>query len=208
MRVLELLCGTKSIGHAFESQGFEVVSLDKDPKFEPTICSDILQWDYKEYPPGFFDVIWASPECTPYSIARSKAKTPRNLEYADSLVKRALKIIRHHNPRSWFLDNPASGLLKSRECMYLIPCITVSYCKYGYPYKKNSMIWGLHSISNGEPHAAVIARLSRTASIHIGHRRQDNMELAVLPKYNLTKCPLRSARTSLMRRPRYWHFAQ
>ena len=96
MRLLELFCGTKSVGQAFESQGFEVVSLDKDPKFEPTICSDILQWDYKEYPPGYFDVIWASPECTQYSIARSKAKTPSNLEYADRLVQRALEIIRYH----------------------------------------------------------------------------------------------------------------
>ena len=50
MRVLEFFCGTKSVGHAFESQGFEAVPLDKDAKFEPTICSDILQWDYTSYP--------------------------------------------------------------------------------------------------------------------------------------------------------------
>ena len=69
-------------------------------------------------PLGYCDVIWASPECTQYSIARAKARIPRNLEYADSLVQRALEIIRYHNPRAWFLENPASGLLKSRECMY------------------------------------------------------------------------------------------
>ena len=87
MRSLELFCGTKSIGRAFESQGFEVVSLDRDPTFEPTICCDILLWDHTAYPPGYFDVIWASPDCTQSSIARSNAKTPRNLEYADSLVQ-------------------------------------------------------------------------------------------------------------------------
>ena len=126
MRLLELFCGTKSIGRCFEEYGFEVVSLDRDPKFQPTICEDILTWDYTIYPPGYFQVVWSSPECTQYSIARSNAKTPRDLEYADSLVQKALEIIHYFNPRAWFLENPASGLLKSRPFMHLIPCVTVS----------------------------------------------------------------------------------
>ena len=135
MRLLELFCGAKSISICFEEYGFEVVSLDKDAKFSPTICEDILEWDYNTYSPGYFDVVWASPECTQYSIARSNAKTPRILEYADSLVQKALDIIQYFNPRAWCIENPASGLLKTREFMYLIPCITVSHCKYGHPYR-------------------------------------------------------------------------
>ena len=142
MRLLELFCGTKSIGRAFEEYGFEVVSLDKDPKFEPTIREDILLWDYTIYPPGYFDVVWSSPECTQYSIARSNAKTPRDLDYADSLVLRAMEIIRYYEPRAWYLENPASSLLKTRLNMHLIPCVTVSYCKYGAGYQKHTMIWG------------------------------------------------------------------
>ena len=142
MRLLELFSGSGSVGHAFRANGFEVVSLDKRPDYNPTICIDILEWDYTVYPPGHWDVVWASPECTHYSIARSKAKKPRNVEYADSLVPRALDIIEYFKPRAWYLENPASGLLKTREFMYLIPCVTVSYCKYGYPYRKNTMIWG------------------------------------------------------------------
>ena len=142
MQLSELFCGTKSVGRAFEEYGFEVISLDRDPKFQPTICTDILLWDYTCYPPGYFDVIWASPDCTQYSIARSNAKIPRNLDYADSLVQRALEIIRYHNPRVWFLENPSTGLLKSRPFMHLIPCVTVSYCKYGAGYQKHTMLWG------------------------------------------------------------------
>ena len=142
MRVLELFCGTKSIGRAFAAQGFEVVSLDKDPSFEPTICEDILKWDFTVFPVGHFNVVWASPECTQYSIARSKAKQPRDLEGADALVQRALDIIDHFKPRAWYLENPASGLLKTRRVIQGIPSVTVSYCKYGHPYQKYTQLWG------------------------------------------------------------------
>ena len=121
MRLLELFCGTKSISIFFEEYGFEVVSLDHDPKFEPTICTYILEWDYTIYPREYFSVVWASPECTQYSIARSNAKTPRDLGYADSIVQKALEIIQYFNPRVWFIENPASGLLETRPFMYLIP---------------------------------------------------------------------------------------
>ena len=142
MHCLELFCGTKSIGKCFEEYGFEVVSLDHDPKFKPTICEDILSWDYTIYPRGYFHVVWASPDCTQYSIARSKAKVPRNLDLADSLVLKTLEIIHYFNPRAYFIENPASGMLKSRPFMHLIPCVTVSYCKYGAGYQKHTMIWG------------------------------------------------------------------
>ncbi|MDA8583357.1 hypothetical protein N9L68_03970 [bacterium] len=99
------------MGHASTANGFEVVSLDKKSDYNPTICVDILEWDYTVHPPGQWDVVWASPECTQCSIARSKAKTPRDLEYADSLVQKALEIIEYFNPRAWSLENPASGLL-------------------------------------------------------------------------------------------------
>ena len=52
LRLLELFCGTKSISRAFE---VDIVS-----KFEPTILCDIRSWDYALFPPGHFDMVWAS----------------------------------------------------------------------------------------------------------------------------------------------------
>ncbi len=86
------------MGEVFTNQGWEVIGLDASPEAKATICVDIRLWDYKGYPPGHFDVIWASPVCTHYSIARTNAKTPRNLEWADSLVLKTLEIIDYLNP--------------------------------------------------------------------------------------------------------------
>ena len=58
MRLLELFCGTGSIGRAFERRGFEVISVDIAPKAKATHTCDIMQFDYRQYPPGYFDVVW------------------------------------------------------------------------------------------------------------------------------------------------------
>ena len=67
MRVLELFKGTGSVSKLLELSGHEVISLDILKKFNPTHNCDILDFDYKQYPPKHFDVIWASPECKVYS---------------------------------------------------------------------------------------------------------------------------------------------
>ena len=37
---------------------------------DATICCDVLEWDYKVYPVGSFDVVWASPPCETFSSVR------------------------------------------------------------------------------------------------------------------------------------------
>ena len=138
-RVLELFSGSGSLTR-FCSQMpemFETVRLDIDPRTAPDILVSILDWDYTRE--SHFDIIWASPDCREYSIAHSK--TPRDLESADKLVRRTLEIIAHFQPKIWFIENPQTGLLKSREFMGGIPFHDVTYCKYGYGYRKATRIW-------------------------------------------------------------------
>ncbi len=142
MNVLELFSGSGSVGKVFSQRGWSVVSLDVDARTDATIKENILTWDHTVFPPGFFDVVWASPCCTHYSCARRGAKTPRNLDLADSLAQKSLELIEYFQPRLWFIENPTTGLLKDRPFMQGFPWTDVDYCCYSdWGYRKRTRIW-------------------------------------------------------------------
>ena len=141
MRLWELCSGTGSVGKPWREAGHEVLSLDIDPKSEADITCDILSWEYTDFALEPPDVIWCSPPCTQYSIARSKAKTPRDLEGADAIVQRCKDIIRYWNPKIWFIENPQTSLLKTRPVIQGLPYVDLDYCQYGAPYRKRTRLW-------------------------------------------------------------------
>ena len=59
---------------------------------EADIQIDIMDWDCRDFPKGFFDVIWASPPCTEYS--RAKTTAPRDIEGANEIVQKNLRYLR------------------------------------------------------------------------------------------------------------------
>ena len=93
LRVLVLCSGTGSVDRAFERKGWEVTSVDWLPKFRPTLCVDILKWDYQAaFPKDHFDFVWASLACPHFSIARTMGG-PRDIEGATALVAKCLEIV-------------------------------------------------------------------------------------------------------------------
>lgn len=129
--MLDLFSGTGSVGQVFLERGFEVVSVDADPQYQPDICVDVLEWDYrKAYPPGHFEtdfclastkvsshIIFAAPPCTEYSTLNVDAcahthadpalltSRPRRLAQADRIVRRALEIIKYFAPKTWMMES-------------------------------------------------------------------------------------------------------
>ncbi|KAK3286792.1 hypothetical protein CYMTET_5675 [Cymbomonas tetramitiformis] len=106
-RILVLFSGTGSVEREFLGcfPTATVVTLDSVAAWQPTHVSDIRQWDYRQYLPGYFDVIWASPPCTQYSQARTTGGPP-DLATADACVQRTLQINEYLKPQHWFLENP------------------------------------------------------------------------------------------------------
>ena len=155
MNVLELFCGTKSIGKCCEALGWDTISLDYDKQFNATHTCDILDFDYKQYPKNHFDIIWASPDCRYYSrlqntwigrkkkdgIITTKETIEENRKYSDTLIYKVWEIIDYFNPELWFVENPLSPL-KDREVMKGRPYYIVDYCKYSdWGYRKRTCIW-------------------------------------------------------------------
>ena len=127
MKVLELFAGTRSIGKAFEAKGHDVFSVEWDKSFENidlhadigTLTADEILQKF-----GRPDVIWASPDCTTFSIAaisHHRRKNPKtgNLDpisdyakFCDAVDQNVLKLIDELKPRFWFIENPRGGMRK------------------------------------------------------------------------------------------------
>jgi site-specific DNA-cytosine methylase len=148
MKVLDLWSGTASATKAFEDHGHEVITVEIDPRFKPTICSDIMEVTIKqlrEYGP--FNFGWASPECTVYSVAnlRSghfKLGRPATAQafMQNARVKWTMHLLNELCPQ-WVMENPR-GMLRKQPFMENIPRVTVTYCQYGDFRMKPTDLWG------------------------------------------------------------------
>lgn len=161
MKVLELFAGTRSIGKAFEEMGHEVYSVEWDKKFEKiNLYADISQLQKEDILAAFGqpDVIWASPDCTTYSIAAISTHRRKvfyedgssNLEpvsdygkFCDGTNTHVLELIRALKPKYFFIENPRGGMRKM-DFMQGLDRYTVTYCQYGDTRMKPTDIWTNH----------------------------------------------------------------
>ena len=127
------------------------------------------------------DVIWASPDCSTYSIAaisHHRAREPDgNLApksnyaaYCDKVNQNMLRLISELRPLFWFIENPRGGLRKM-GFMKGLPRYTVTYCQYGDERMKPTDIWTNHPdpqfkpmCGNGDPCHMPAPRGSKTGT--------------------------------------------
>lgn len=184
MKILELFAGTRSIGKAFEARGHEVFSVDWNRNFENiNLHIDInrltAQQILNEF--GQPDVIWASPDCTTYSIAAISKHRKRDengnlapvsdyARFCDQCNQHVLDLIRWLRPKFFFIENPRGGMRKM-NWMQGIPRYTVTYCQYGDTRMKPTDIWTNHpdpkfkpACKNGDPCHVAAPRGSKTGT--------------------------------------------
>jgi hypothetical protein len=153
IKVLELFSGTRSIGKCCDELGWESISVDMI--LPATHKCDIMDFDYKQYPKDYFDIVWASPPCTNYSKLQdghlgrmrkgeiyTKEIQEKEMKEDDKLVLRTLEIIDYFNPEYYFIENPDTSRMKEREYMKDRPYYVVDYCMYSdWGYRKRTRIW-------------------------------------------------------------------
>lgn len=200
MKVLELFAGTRSISKAFENKGHETFSIEWNTYFENiSLYADIYYVTAKDIIKlcnGIPDVIWASPDCTTYSVAgishhRKKNQETGNLDpislYAEECDKtnnHVIELIKELNPKYYFIENPRGGLRKM-DFMKDLPRYTVTYCQYGDKRMKPTDIWTNHpnpqfkpACHNGDKCHESAPRGSRTGTQGL----KDAKERSVIPE--------------------------
>ena len=185
MKVLELFAGTQSIGKEFKARGHEVFSVEWDKDFENiSLYADISKLTATEILEKFGhpDVIWASPDCTTFSVAAISKHRKRNPEngnlepitdyakFCDATDQHVLELIKELNPTFFFIENPR-GAMRKMEWMQDIPRYTITYYQYGDSRMKPTDIWTNHPdpqfkppCKNGDPCHMRAPRGSRTGT--------------------------------------------
>jgi hypothetical protein len=160
MKVLELFKGSGSITKFYENNNnVEVISLDILEKYKPTIVSDIMKFDYKQFDIGYFDIIWASPECKVYSQLQythigKKWKDKEDLYEAqkkDSIfINKTIEIIEYLKPKYYFIENPRYSKIFDfiENENFKKDFVIVDYCAFGYNYKKPTKILTNRNLDN------------------------------------------------------------
>ena len=176
---MELFSGTGSVGRVLREAGWEVVSLDVNPRWGADIQEDILTWDYTTFGPKTFDLVTASPPCVEFS--RALTTRQRQLDHADKVVCKVLDIIRYFGPKWWWIENPATGILKSRPYMSELAYVNIDYCQFSdWGYQKPTRFWGIFPggkledrVCNGHDCPNLVGPPSR-----VGGRRRHRIQLS------------------------------
>lgn len=136
---LELFAGSRSLGKVAENYGMKVFSVDWQNLEKIDLVIDIEKLETKDIP-FVPDVVWASPDCTTYTVAALwkhrngvlpltpyARKCDRVNKHFISLINQWLIV----NPNLvFFIENPRAMLRKMPFMKYLNRQ-TVWYCKYG-----------------------------------------------------------------------------
>jgi len=138
--ILDLCGGTGAWSKPYKDNGYDVRLIT------------LPDYDVRTYiPPDNVYGILAAPVCTMFSLARTRAKTPRDFRKGMKLVIACLNIIwecrYNHKLAFWCLENPMGYL---RQFLGK-PVFTFDPCDFGDPYTKKTDLWGYFNIPKKKP---------------------------------------------------------
>lgn len=156
--ILDLCGGSGSWGLPYEKAGYKVLNITL-PEY------DVTKW--REYPElvgviesGQVYGILAAPPCTMFSLARTRAKKPRDFREGMACVKACLEII--HEARFsgglkfWALENPMGYL---RQFLGKAP-FKFDPSDFGDRYTKKTELWGYYNFPTKKPIVLSVEEMS------------------------------------------------
>ena len=201
--VVDLFCGLKGWSRPFLDRGHEVVTLDVDDRFAPTIRADICSVRGDSFPDNV-DIVLASPPCEHFSVMSigrnwNKDHTPKTAEalYAMELVHQTRRLISEIQPRAFIIENPR-GKLRKLPPVEDLERRTVWYCRLGEAVAKPTDLWGGFpeglrlpaECRNGNDDHLAAPRGSKTGTQGVGKIRPTKKNLR-RGSMNLTKAFMR-----------------
>lgn len=139
--IISLCSGTGAWERPYAEAGYDVI-----PVTLPD--NDVLTWSLPDKP--IYGIL-AAPPCTMFSLARTRAKKPRDFREGMEVVEACLRLIWEARKRGklafWALENPMGYL---RQFLGKPP-LTFDPCDYGDPYTKKTDLWGYYNMPKKKP---------------------------------------------------------
>lgn len=154
--ILDLCGGTGAWSKPYKDAGYDVRIITHP-------ANDVIKYkDYKNFINKVHGILCA-PTCTHFSLARTTAKTPRDLAGAMIVVRACLDIVEdcraNGNLKFWALENPV-GYLRQ---MIGKPPLTFNPIDYGANYTKKTDLWGYYNEPKKAPRAMTDEEKSKCA---------------------------------------------
>jgi hypothetical protein len=151
MKVLDVFAGLGGWSNEARDR-HEVFTIDWDPAFGCDLTIDVLEL-MPDQVPWSPDVVLASPPCETFSSLGARKHwtgandwppdqpITRQARMAYNLVAHTLNLIEAWAPFAWVIENP-QGRLRSLDVLAGRERRTVTYCRYGAPFRKPTDLWG------------------------------------------------------------------
>ncbi len=182
MLCIDLCSGLGGFSKAFVDAGWEVVTVDVEPKFKPTFVADVCELIER---PDFFgayrypDVLLASPPCNKFSVANTHGWPQWGIKKAMEVAGACFEAVARLEPKWWLIENPRGKL---RKLAPFPPAMTIRYSDWSQsqPSQKPTDLWGNISLPIAPTHRRPASGSNQTALWHARYTN-DAAETAKVP---------------------------